>query len=272
LSFGVDIANTLCLGIFSVCATSVLHFLKTMSDLSPKIWLIFCSLFVFSTPRYAPIATANSTSNQESLIQQKELPHPDIKKNQQQLVMIDPGNGGKDSGYVASSGLRESDVSLSIAIQTADILRQKGINTKLTRNADYFVGLDDRVAMSRQAKANIFVSIHANGIDGRPEVQGLETYHHDTGIQLAQTLHRTVLDEFRGTKHPLVDRGIRKARFLILRKSVIPAAEVDTGYLTNSAESAKLADPQYQTKMAKAIAQGILRYLSSTKVASSLSE
>jgi N-acetylmuramoyl-L-alanine amidase len=243
-----------------------------MSNLSPKIWLIFCSLFIFSNPPRIPIATANSSSNQESLVQQKELSRPDIKKDRKQLVMIDPGNGGKDPGYVASSGLRESDVSLSIALQTADILRQKGINTKLTRNGDYFVGLDDRVAMSRQAKANIFVSIHANDIDGRPEVRGLETYHHDTGAQLAQTLHHTILDEFRGTEPPLVDRGIRKARFLILRKSVIPAAEVDTGYLTNSAESAKLADPQYQTKMAKAIAQGILRYLSSTKVASSLSE
>jgi N-acetylmuramoyl-L-alanine amidase len=240
-----------------------------MSDLSPKIWLIFCSLFIFSNPPRTPIATANSTSNQESLVQQKELSRPDIKKDQQQLVMIDPGNGGTDPGYVAASGLRESDVSLSIALQTADILRQKGIDTKLTRNGDYSVGLDDRVAMSRQAKANIFVSIHANGIDGRPEVQGLETYHHNIGKQLAQTLHRTVLDEFRNTEQPLVDRGIRQARFLILRKSTIPAAEVDTGYLTNSAESAKLANPQYRTKMAKAIAQGILRYLSSAKVASS---
>jgi N-acetylmuramoyl-L-alanine amidase len=247
-----------------VCATSVLHFLKTMSDLSPKVWLIFCSLFIFSNSPHIPIAIANSTSNKESLVQQRGLSRPDIKKDQRQLVMIDPGNGGMDAGYVSSSGLHESDVSLSIALQTADILQQKGIATKLTRNGDYDVGLDDRVAMSRQAKANVFVSIHANGIDNRPEIRGIETYHHETGVKLAQTLHRTVLDEFRGMQQPLVDRGVRKARFLILRKSEIPAVEVDTGYLTNSAESAQLADPLYRTKMAKAIALGIVRYLDST--------
>jgi N-acetylmuramoyl-L-alanine amidase len=259
--------NTLCLSGISVCATSILHFLKTMSDLSSQLCLIFCSLFIFAPP-YNPIATTKSDSKIEIPALSKEapsvLPRPNIQKYHQPLVMIDPGNGGKDTGYIGYGGLRESEVSLSIALQTADILQQKGIATKLTRNGDYYVALDDRVAMSRQAKANVFVSIHANGIDNRPEIRGIETYHHETGIKLAQTLHRTVLDEFRGMQQPLVDRGVRKARFLILRKSEIPAVEVDTGYLTNSAESAQLADPVYRTKMARAIALGIVRYLDSS--------
>jgi N-acetylmuramoyl-L-alanine amidase len=240
-----------------------------MSNLSPQIFLILCSLFISSTPLYNSVVTAKSTSKNELPALRQEssqtLPNLAIPKDQKQLVMIDPGNGGKDYGYVSSSGLRESDVSLSIALQVADILKEKGISTKLTRNGDYFVGLDDRVTMSRKAKANVFVSIHANGIDDRHEIRGLETYYHDTGAKLAQTLHRTVLDEFSTTQQPLIDRGVRKARFLILRKSEIPAVEVDTGYLTNAAESSQLADPKYRTKMSKAIARGIMRYLGEEK-------
>jgi N-acetylmuramoyl-L-alanine amidase len=178
------------------------------------------------------------------------------------LVMIDPGHGGKDPGAIGLGGLREVDVILPISIRVAQILAKSGVNTQLTRDSDYFVGLDERVVMSRRAGATIFVSIHANSIDNRPDVNGLEVYHYHRGEDLAYAVHDRILDELeRDPKTPLADRGVRSARFLVLRKSDIPAILVEVGYLTHDTESLNLADPAYRNKMAEAIAAGILEYL-----------
>jgi N-acetylmuramoyl-L-alanine amidase len=178
------------------------------------------------------------------------------------LVTIDPGHGGKDSGAVGIDDLREVDVILPIAQKVATILREQGIEVHMTRDDDDFVGLDERVMMSRQAGATLFVSIHANSIDDRPDVKGLETYHYNLGEAFADTVHHTILDYFNITKRiPLEDRRVRSARFLVLRKSSIPAILVETGYLSSPEESPQLGDIKYQTIMAEAIAQGILTYL-----------
>jgi N-acetylmuramoyl-L-alanine amidase len=178
------------------------------------------------------------------------------------LVTIDPGHGGKDSGAIGVNDLREVDVILPIALKVAAILDRQGIATQLTRNSDYFVGLDERVVMSRQAGATLFVSIHANSIDGRPDVRGLETYHYSLGESLANTVHSTILDYFNNQKRIRIDdRRVRSARFLVLRKSMIPAILVETGYLTSPEEAPLLGDPNYQNTMAEAIAQGIIKYI-----------
>jgi N-acetylmuramoyl-L-alanine amidase len=182
--------------------------------------------------------------------------------NSRPLVVIDPGHGGKDPGAIGLGNLREVDVILPISLRVAAILNKNGVNAKLTRNSDYFVGLDERVTMSRKAGATIFVSIHANSIDGRPDVQGLETYHYHKGQELANIVHNKILDMLgQDPVHPLVDRGVRSARFLVLRKSEIPAILVETGYLTSPTESSFLANSSYREKMAQGIAAGILDYL-----------
>ncbi len=178
------------------------------------------------------------------------------------VVMIDPGHGGKDPGAIGIDNLREVDVILPIALQVSEILKKNGVTTNLTRDRDYFVGLNERVQMSAQAGATIFVSIHANSIDNRPDVNGLETYYYQTGADLAQTVHNKIINVFNvDLKIPLPDRHTRSARFLVLRKSDIPAILVEVGYVSSPAESRKLSQAQYQTKMARAIAQGILTYL-----------
>jgi N-acetylmuramoyl-L-alanine amidase len=188
------------------------------------------------------------------------------------LVTIDPGHGGKDSGAVGIGDLREVDVILPISQKVATILREKGIEVQMTRDDDNFVGLDERVMMSRQAGATLFVSIHANSIDDRPDVHGLETYHYNIGEAFADTVHHTILDYFNIKKRiPLEDRRVRSARFLVLRKSSIPAILVETGYISSPEESPQLGDIKYQTIMAEAIAQGIIVYLqTSGKISSSL--
>jgi N-acetylmuramoyl-L-alanine amidase len=196
------------------------------------------------------------------------IPKPIIKPQAAQkrpLVTIDPGHGGKDPGAIGLGDLREVDVILPIALRVAEILATQGVEVQLTRNSDYFVGLDERVVMSRKAGATIFVSIHANAIDNRPDVNGLETYHYHKGEDLANTVHNKVIEMLgEDPKTPLNNRNVRSARFLVLRKSEIPAILVETGYLTSPTESVYLADPAYREKMAQAIAAGIIEYLHQT--------
>jgi N-acetylmuramoyl-L-alanine amidase len=188
---------------------------------------------------------------------------PVVRTNGKVLVMIDPGHGGKDSGAIGLGGLQEIEVILPIAKRVASILESKGIATKLTRDSDYFVGLDERVALSNRYDATIFVSIHANSIDGRPDVNGLETYYFGSeGSKLADVVHRNVLSTVNGKGFYLGDRNTRSARFLVLRKSRVPAILVETGYLTNEAEVARLRRDDYRAIEAEGIAKGIIEYLS----------
>jgi N-acetylmuramoyl-L-alanine amidase len=186
---------------------------------------------------------------------------PPIRTNGKLLVMIDPGHGGKDPGAIGFGGLREVDVILPVATRVAQILEKNGIQVRMTRNADYFVGLDERVVMSRQAGANLFVSIHANSIDNRPDVNGLELYYYNISQPFAETVHRNVLEYVNKNGFYVADRRVRSARFLVLRKSAIPAILVETGYLTSETEAARLRRDDYQKVMAEGIAQGIMQYI-----------
>jgi N-acetylmuramoyl-L-alanine amidase len=184
-----------------------------------------------------------------------------IITNKRVLIMIDPGHGGKDPGAIGLGGLREVDVILPVALQVAQILRKNGIEVKMTRNSDYFVGLEERIAMSRQSGATLFVSIHANSIDNRPDVNGLELYHYNIGKSFAETVHRNVLEYVNKNGFFVADRRVRSARFLVLRKSSIPAILVETGYLTSETEAARLRRDDYRKVMAEGIAQGIIQYV-----------
>ncbi|RCJ18418.1 N-acetylmuramoyl-L-alanine amidase [Nostoc minutum NIES-26] len=173
------------------------------------------------------------------------------------VVIIDPGHGGKDSGAVGIGGVREKDIILPIGARVAQILQQNGVQVVMTRDSDYFVSLQGRVAMAERVNADVFVSIHANSLGlGRPDVSGLETYYYDSGLNLARIVHKNILQSLN-----IRDRGVRRARFYVLRKSSMPSILVETGYLTGREDVAKLKTSAYQNQMAQAIARGVLQYL-----------
>jgi N-acetylmuramoyl-L-alanine amidase len=173
------------------------------------------------------------------------------------LVVIDPGHGGKDSGAPGLGGLLEKDVVLPIGRRVASILEQNGVQAVLTRDADFFVELQGRVDIAERVNATLFVSIHANSVDRRSDVNGLEVYYYDSGYALAEVVRNSILQNI-GT---IKDRGTRKARFYVLRKSSMPSILVETGYMTGREDNPRLASPEYQNRMADAIARGILKYL-----------
>lgn len=185
-------------------------------------------------------------------------PVPGRRRNDGRLVVIiDPGHGGKDSGALGIGGSMEKDVILPIGIRVAQILQQNGIQAVMTRNADYFVTLQGRVDMAERINASVFVSIHANSAGAsRPDVNGLETYYYDSGLELARIVHSTILQSL-----SVRDRGVRRARFFVLRKSSMPSILVETGFMTGTQDVSRLVTPQYQAQMADAIARGVLQYL-----------
>jgi N-acetylmuramoyl-L-alanine amidase len=190
------------------------------------------------------------------------LPNPTSQprrpsKNGKLVVLVDPGHGGRDSGAIGIGGVQEKRVILPISQRVAQILEQNGIQVVMTRNSDYFVTLPGRVKMAEDVNADVFVSIHANSAGSdRPEVNGLEVYYYDSGLGLARNVQSSILRTVN-----MRDRGVRKARFFVLRKTSMPSILVETGFLTGREDVRNLDSQWFQNKMAEGIAKGILQYL-----------
>ncbi|MBD2043567.1 N-acetylmuramoyl-L-alanine amidase [Microcoleus sp. FACHB-672] len=178
-------------------------------------------------------------------------------RNGRAVVIVDPGHGGRDVGAVGIGAIREADIVLDISLQVAQLLEQQGVQAILTRSDDREIDLEPRVQLAERVNASLFVSIHANAIDmSRPEVNGIETYYYSNGERLAATIHNSMLQST-GSR----DRGVRQARFYVLRKTSMPAVLVETGFVTGAEDAPKLANAAYRQRMAEAIARGILQYI-----------
>lgn len=216
------------------------------------------------TPNANNSGTNNTTNNGTSSI---FVPPPDneifpINTNvplRDVLVMIDPGHGGKDPGAVGIGGLQEKQVILPISQEVARILRQNNVNVQMTRDTDYFVSLQGRTQLANRAGADLFVSIHANAISlSRPDVNGLEVFYFQSAKSrsLSQTIHRSILSQIR-----MRDRGVKTARFYVLRNTAMPSALVEVGFVTGREDAPNLSSPDFRDRMAQAIADGILEYI-----------
>jgi N-acetylmuramoyl-L-alanine amidase len=175
----------------------------------------------------------------------------------QTLVVIDPGHGGRDPGAVGIGGLQEKQINTTISNRVQQRLQEAGLRVLMTRTSDQWVDLDARAQFANRAGADLFVSIHANAISmSRPEVNGLETYYFSSGERLARSIHNSVL---RNTD--MGDRGVRQARFYVLRYTTMPSVLVETGFVTGSVDAARFRNPAAVNQIADGIAQGILNYL-----------
>ncbi|WP_127531080.1 N-acetylmuramoyl-L-alanine amidase family protein [Paenibacillus kobensis] len=176
----------------------------------------------------------------------------------QYKVVIDAGHGGTDVGTIAASGKYEKDFNLPMALKVADLLgKEKRISVYLTRNDDTYPGLDDRVKMANEWKADIFVSIHGNSYTENRNVVGTEThYTRDDSKPLAQIIHRHLLA---GTGFK--DRGIIQNNLLVTKKTTMPAVLLEVGFLSNSQQEQAMWDEQFQWKVAQSIVDGIKEYL-----------
>ncbi len=173
-------------------------------------------------------------------------------------IAIDPGHGGRDPGAIGVDGIQEKDIVLSVSHQVRSLLQERGYEVVMTRTDDREVLLQPRVDTAVRANATLLVSIHANALD-RSGIHGIETYYlRPDSAELATILHRSLV---RATG--AADRGVRRARFFMVRETPVgmPSVLLELGYVTNPIEGRKLATPQYQAILARAIADGIETFL-----------
>jgi N-acetylmuramoyl-L-alanine amidase len=180
------------------------------------------------------------------------------------IVVVDAGHGGSDSGATGFGDLPEKDLTLSIA-RLVQFLAwgDPEVRIVLTRTIDITLPLKDRTDLANRLGAALYLSIHVNAYPRSGSINGIETLvpeGHDSrlaerDLALAKTLHGMLLDQL-----DEVDRGLHEQR-LYLRWAQMPAALVETGFITNQAEAQKLNTLWYQVKIAKILLDGIKAYL-----------
>src|SRR5512133_3206095 len=208
-------------------------------------------------------------------------PHrvPDVGKVQ--TVVLDPGHGGHDKGQVSRYGA-EKDFALDVARKLRSILQAKGLRVIMTREGDYFVPLEVRAKIANSAHNSIFVSIHFNATKDDPNATGFEIFSftprgapstsdgpvttHSVNMQpgssvdaqslaLSACIYHSVLGHLRE-----YDRGIKRARFAVLRLTKVPAVLIEGGFLTEKGECKLIANKDWRAKLAAAIGVGIESY------------
>ena len=177
-------------------------------------------------------------------------------------VVIDPGHGGPDPGAVGIGGLRETDVVLDVCLQVARLLQARGVQVLMTRTTEVDVDLPPRVALANSSRADAFVSVHANALTlYRPDVNGIESFYFEgagrPSRQLAAALQQQMLSISPGSP----DRGVKPARFFVIRRTVMPSTLVEMGFVTGALDAPRLADAPYRRRMALALATGVLNFL-----------
>ena len=194
--------------------------------------------------------------NQKNNKKEKILP-PEIERIKDKVIIIDPGHGGNDTGAMRS-GVLEKDLTLQIAQKVRNNLRDMGFSTVImTRSTDTTLTLDDRVQTANNSHADIFVSIHINA-SVKSEIKGIEThYYTESGYGVAKIIHKELMSNVNA-----LDRGLFKSKFYVINHTEAPAVLLELGFISNDGERNALTSEQRQNDSAKAIADGIVKYLS----------
>jgi N-acetylmuramoyl-L-alanine amidase len=214
-------------------------------------------------------------------------------------VVLDPGHGGYDPGAIGASGLREKDVVLDIAHRAAPLVaRELGISTLLTRDADVFVPLDERVARANAFSSDLFVSIHCNAsevvasrgvmtfvldasrddlalrVAARENAASAEASaelanamsHVLDAASLAQSNHfaellqRAAVASLSRKYADVFDHGVKSAGFYVLAGARMPAVLFETSFISNLSEERRLDSGDYRQKVADAIVNAVRAY------------
>ena len=206
---------------------------------------------------------------------------PTTRANQISTVCLDPGHGGSDPGN-SEGRYREKSLTLELARSVRKKLEAAGLKVVMTRDSDKGLKLNSRPAVALKHKADLFISIHFNSAPGAGRsANGPEVYcltppgaastnaggrgvtsvaypgnrHDRENALLAHQVQRALVN----ADAPR-DRGVKRARFAVLRYAAMPAILVEAGFMSNHTELKNLTSSTHREKMARAIADGILGY------------
>lgn len=169
-------------------------------------------------------------------------------------VIIDAGHGGKDVGGTYGK-VYEKHLALDTALRVNHMLEKKGYSTRMTRTSDVFISLSGRAAFANKYRDAIFVSIHYN-YTYKKHIKGLETFYYSSRSKpLASYIQSGMLNRYRTTS-----RGVKFARYYVLRHTKHPAALVECGFVSNYTDRSLCKKAWYRQKMAEGIVDGIVKY------------
>ncbi len=214
-------------------------------------------------------------------------------------IVIDPGHGGHDTGTIGPNGLEEKDLVLDVGRRLGKLLETRlGAEVVYTRKGDTFIPLETRTAIANQARADLFVSIHANSSHD-PGARGVETYYlnftsspealevaarenavSEKSIYELQDLVKKIAlkekieesREFAGdvqeslhrglaAKSPAIrDRGVKKAPFIVLIGANMPSILAEISFVSNPVDEHRLATSEYRQRIAESLYRGIAKY------------
>lgn len=202
------------------------------------------------------------------------------KSEKVDTVVLDPGHGGADNGASSNWG-SEKTFTLDVALAARRELMRAGYRVEMTRATDTAVSLEERVRIANRFPHAVFVSIHFNysaggvGVESfalAPEgvTSNMSSEHHvsaadvarhdgnaqdEHNIALTASVHAMVLSRLAA-----FDRGVKHARFHVLRDVKIPAVLVEGGFISSASEGQRIATTNYRQRLGVAIAQGIQNY------------
>lgn len=181
------------------------------------------------------------------------------------VVILDAGHGGWDPGKTGTTGDNEKNINLQIAKKLKQYLEQGGAVVYMTRNSDEALGekkaedMKERKNIVNESDGDIFISIHQNAFP-KEAAKGAQVFYHkksEDGKRLAEEIQEAL-------KECVDSENTRQAKentnYYILKKTQIPSALVECGFLSNIEEERKLNTQQYQEQIAWAIYVGIMNY------------
>jgi N-acetylmuramoyl-L-alanine amidase len=241
-----------------------------------------------------------SSSGKPDLVQPASTPQP-TRDGQSTLtralglkigrIVIDAGHGGHDTGTIGPTGLMEKDLCLDVALRLGKIIQQRlpSADVVFTRSDDTFIPLEERTHIANEAKADMFISIHANSSQDTG-ARGIETYYlnlkgsaeamevaarenatdnqgihelQDLVKQIARTEKIDESKEFAEDARTVKNRGVRKAPFVVLIGADMPSILTEISFLSNPADEKMLKQPEHRQRVAEGIYQGVASYLQS---------
>ena len=212
-------------------------------------------------------------------------------------IFLDPGHGGEDRGATGAKGLKEKEAVLELALALKERLQEAQFEVLLTREEDVFVPVWDRARLANEAGADLFISLHLNAHRAKG-ARGSEVYFlsldagdadaeevaalENAGALLPSTpdsVVASILDDLAQKAYlqdseklavavqnqlnhlgGIKERGVKQAPFAVLRGAAMPAVLVETVFISNPKEEAKVKDPAFRRKVAEAITQGVRRF------------
>jgi N-acetylmuramoyl-L-alanine amidase len=218
-------------------------------------------------------------------------------------IVIDPGHGGHDTGTIGPHGLMEKDLCLDVALRLGNLIEQKlpGAEVIYTRKDDTFIPLEQRTAIANEAKADLFISVHANSSHD-PAARGIETYYlnfatsaesmevasrenansqeslHDLqdliqkiarnekieeSKELAGDIQDNLVGRLQPVSHGEKDRGVKKAPFVVLIGANMPSVLSEISFVSNPSDEKLLRKPDQRQRIADGLYRGVATYLDS---------